>query len=202
MMQKRGLTDEQVRASREQYGDNRLTEQASESFWDKLKGNFGDPMIKILCVALAINVVFAILGQVAWYESVGIALAVILATFVSTLSEYKNESAFQKLQEEASQIMCKVYRNNEVTEAAITDIVVGDWVLLQSGDKIPADGVLAEGTIQVDQSVLNGEAKEAAKRVRPEGEKDEETAMDFLNPYKAFRGSVVCAASVKGDAAV
>ena len=100
MMQKRGLTDEQVRASREQYGDNRLTEQASESFWDKLKGNFGDPMIKILCVALAINVVFAFLGQVAWYESVGIALAVILATFVSTLSEYKNESAFQKLQEE------------------------------------------------------------------------------------------------------
>lgn len=195
MMQKRGLTDEQVRASREQYGDNRLTEQASESFWDKLKGNFGDPMIKILCVALAINVVFAFLGQVAWYESVGIALAVILATFVSTLSEYKNESAFQKLQEEASQIMCKVYRNNEVTEAAITDIVVGDWVLLQSGDKIPADGVLAEGTIQVDQSVLNGEAKEAAKRVRPEGEKDEETAMDFLNPYKVFRGSVVCSGS-------
>ena len=98
-MQTRGLSDEQVRASREKYGDNHLTEQASESFWDKLKGNFGDPMIKILCVALLINVVFAVLGQVAWYESVGIAAAVLLATFVSTFSEYKNENAFQKLQE-------------------------------------------------------------------------------------------------------
>lgn len=191
-MQIRGLNDEQVRASREKYGDNHLTEQASESFWDKLKGNFGDPMIKILCVALLINVVFAILGQVAWYESVGIAAAVLLATFVSTFSEYKNENAFQKLQEEASQIQCKVYRNNEVTEAAINDLVVGDWVILQSGDKIPADGVLAEGTIQVDQSVLNGEAKEAAKRVMPEGYQEEEASMDFLNPYKVFRGSVVC----------
>ena len=138
-MQTRGLSDEQVRASREKYGDNHLTEQASESFWDKLKGNFGDPMIKILCVALLINVVFAVLGQVAWYESVGIAAAVLLATFVSTFSEYKNENAFQKLQEEASQIQCKVYRNNQVAEVAINDLVVGDWVMLQSGDKIPAD---------------------------------------------------------------
>ncbi len=188
----RGLTDEQVRTSREQHGDNHLTEQATESFWEKLRGNFGDPMIKILCVALIINVIFAFLGQTEWYESVGIALAVLLATFVSTFSEYKNENAFQKLQEEASQIKCKVYRNNELTEIAIQDIVVGDWVLLQSGDKVPADGVLAEGTIQVDQSVLNGEAKEATKNVMPEDYQETETSMDFLNPYKVFRGSVVC----------
>lgn len=191
-MYTRGLTDEQVRASREQHGDNHLTEQASESFWEKLRGNFGDPMIKILCVALIINVIFAFLGQAEWYESVGIALAVLLATFVSTLSEYKNESAFQKLQEEASQIKCKVYRNNELVEIAIQDIVVGDWVLLQSGDKVPADGILAEGTIQVDQSVLNGEAKEATKNVMPADYQETEAAMDFLNPYKVFRGSVVC----------
>ncbi len=188
----RGLTDEQVRTSREQHGGNHLTEQATESFWEKLRGNFGDPMIKILCVALIINVIFAFLGQTEWYESAGIALAVLLATFVSTFSEYKNENAFQKLQEEASQIKCKVYRNNELTEIAIQDIVVGDWVLLQSGDKVPADGVLAEGTIQVDQSVLNGEAKEAAKNVMPEDYQETETSMDFLNPYKVFRGSVVC----------
>ena len=194
-MHQRGLTDEQVRASREQFGTNQLTEQPSESFWEKLKGNFGDPMIKILCVALIINVIFAILGQVAWYESVGIAAAVLLATLVSTFSEYRNENAFQKLQEEASQIKCKVYRNNEITEIAIQEIVVGDWVLLQSGDKIPADGILAEGAIQVDQSVLNGEAKEAAKRVPPEGALEENAPMDFLNPYKVFRGSVVCSGS-------
>lgn len=187
-----GLSDQQAAESKQQYGDNRLSEVAGETFWQKLIDNFGDPMIKILCVALVINVVFAFLGQTEWYESVGIALAVILATFVSTFSEYRNESAFQKLQEEASMIKCKVYRNGEVTEISIDDIVVGDCVLLQTGDKIPADGVLIEGNLKVDQSVLNGENKEATKLVMPENYVDESGSMDFLNKYKVFRGTVVC----------
>lgn len=192
-MKKYGLTSSQVEESRQKYGTNSLTEHATESFWSKLWGNFGDPMIKILCVALLINVVFAILGQVAWYESVGIAAAVLLATLVSTFSEYRNENAFQKLQEEASQIKCKVYRDGDIVEIPINDIVVGDCILLQSGDKIPADGILVDGSIQVDQSVLNGEAKEAPKGVMPSDYVDEDTSINFLNPYKVFRGSVVCA---------
>ena len=192
-MNKFGLNDSQVEESRKQYGTNALTEHKTEGFWSKLWGNFGDPMIKILCVALLINVVFAILGQVEWYESVGIAAAVLLATLVSTFSEYKNENAFQKLQEEASQIKCKVYRNGDLVEIPINDIVVGDCILLQSGDKIPADGILVDGSIQVDQSVLNGEAKEAPKGIMPADYVDEDTAINFLNPYKVFRGSVVCA---------
>jgi calcium-translocating P-type ATPase len=203
-----GLTDAQVQESLEKHGNNSLTEQETESFWSKLKDNFGDPMIKILCVALVINVVFAFLGQTEWYESVGIAVAVVLATFVSTFSEYRNENAFQKLQEEASRIVCKVYRNGEIVEISINDIVVGDCVLLQSGDKIPADGVLVDGTIKVDQSVLNGEAKEARKDVMPNDHVDESVSLDFLNPYKVFRGSVVASGngvmsvSVVGDESV
>lgn len=191
-MKIQGLTDEEVRVSRERHGTNGITEQKGEGFWEKLKGSFDDPIIKILCVALAINVVFAILGQVAWYESVGIALAVILATTVATYSEYQNENAFQKLQEEASLIKCKVYRNGTLTEIPIDEIVMGDFVLLQTGDKIPADGVICDGSIQVDQSVLNGEAKEAAKTPAPEGDTEAEKSSDFLHPHKVFRGSVVC----------
>lgn len=191
-MEIKGLNDEQVRASKEKYGDNRMTEQQTESFWSKLKGNFGDPMIKILCVALIINIIFAFLGQVEWYESVGIALAVMLATLVSTFSEYRNENAFQKLQEEASQIKCKVYRNGTVIEIPINDIVVGDCILLQSGDKIPADGIVIDGHIQTDQSVLNGESKEAEKIPAPEDYQDTDESIDFLNKYKVFRGAVVC----------
>lgn len=187
-----GLTEEQVRASRERYGDNRLSEVERGGFWDKLKDNFGDPMIKILCVALGINVVFAILGQAEWIETIGIAAAVVLATFVSTFSEYRNENAFQRLQEEASKIRCKVYRNGDVIEISIDDIVTDDCILLQSGDKIPADGVLIDGNIRVDQSVLNGESKEAKKEVMPENYVDESKAMDFLNPYKVYRGTIVC----------
>lgn len=187
-----GLNDEQVRKSLEKHGSNRLTELETESFWDKLKNNFGDPMIKILCVALVINVIFAFLGQTEWYESVGIAMAVALATLVSTFSEYKNENAFQKLQEEASKITCKVYRNGEIVEISIDDIVVDDCVLLQTGDKVPADGVLISGTIKVDQAVLNGETKEAVKKVLPDDYVDQDASMDFLNEYKVFRGTVVC----------
>lgn len=199
-MKKFGLTDSQAEESKQKYGDNSMTEQASESFWDKLKGNLGDPMIKILIVALLINVVLAILGGVGiikegapeWYEPIGIFIAIALATLVSTFSEYRNENAFQKLQEEASRIMCKVYRNDVITEVAINDIVVGDAILLQAGDKIPADGILIDGDLKVDQSVLNGESREAKKIAVPEGWTDTDENLNFDNEHKVFRGSVVC----------
>lgn len=195
-----GLTTQQVEESRAKNGSNKLSEVEGETFWDKLKGNFGDPMIKILCVALLVNVLIFVLGatgvlkdvDVEWYEPVGIAIAIALATLVSTFSEFRNENAFQKLQEEASKITCKIYRDSAIKEIPIDDIVVGDCILLQSGDKIPADGVIVDGEIKVDQSVLNGESKEAKKIVVPENYSDEGEAMDFLNPYKVFRGSVVC----------
>lgn len=188
-----GLSDAEVQASKAAHGDNRITEQAREGFWDKLKANFDDPIIKILIFALALNVFFAFMGKSEWYESVGIALAVILATGVSTFSEYRNESAFQALQAEASLIKCKVYRNGSVVEIPINDIVIGDCVLLQTGDKIPADGVIIDGTIQVDQSILNGEAKEETKSPPTSEAADQEAAAstDFLNAHKVFRGAVV-----------
>ncbi|MDR2784261.1 MAG: calcium-translocating P-type ATPase, PMCA-type [Treponema sp.] len=210
-----GLTSAEVRASKERFGDNRLTERKPERFWTKFRKNFGDPMIKILCAALVVNmalVVASYLGwtpdTMAWYEPVGIAAAILLATFVSTLSEYRNENAFRKLQEEASKIQCKVYRDGEIRELPIDDIVTGDAVLLQSGDKIPADGILIEGGITVDQSVLNGESKEAAKTAAPHDYKDKETAVNFLNPHKVWRGAVVVSGSavlrvtVSGDKSV
>lgn len=188
-----GLTDAQVQANKAQFGDNSITEQAREGFWDKLKGNFDDPIIKILIFALILNVFFAFMGKSEWYESVGIAMAVLLATLVSTFSEYRNESAFQKLQGEASLIKCKVYRNGAVVEIPINDITMGDCVLLQSGDKIPADGVIIDGQITVDQSILNGEAKEETKIPAPDEKTDAAAAgsQDFLNPHKVFRGAVV-----------
>jgi calcium-translocating P-type ATPase len=206
-MNQYGLTAAQVQESKSRHGDNRLTEHEGESFWDKFKGNLGDPMIKILCVALCINVIFAFLGQTEWYESVGIAVAILLAVGISTLSEHRNENAFQKLQAEASHITCKAYRNGKITELPIDDLVKGDYILLQTGDKIPADGVVIEGNLAVDQAVLNGEAKEAPKRAAPDSEFTLE-AVDFLNEQAVYRGSVVCSGNAVmrvttvGDASV
>ena len=205
-MKQYGLSTAQVQEAKSRYGDNRLTEHEQESFWDKFKDNLGDPMIKILCVALGINILFVFLGQTEWYESAGIAIAVLLATGISTLSEHRNENAFQKLQAEASHIMCKAYRDGDITELPIDDIVVGDCILLQTGDKIPADGIIIEGNLAVDQSVLNGESKEAAKRA-PDPEL-RLAAVDFLNEHAVYRGSVVCSGNavmrvdMVGDASV
>lgn len=197
-MKSLGLNDDQVFESKAKYGDNSLTEQKRKTFLHKLMENFRDPMIRILCIALLLNAVFVIfhytlgMGDTEWYETVGIAAAVIIAAVVSTVSEYKNENAFRKLQAEASIIKCKTYRNGEIKEISINDIVKGDCILLQSGDKIPADGYIIEGVITTDQSVLNGESQETEKKAAPDNYKYSKENADFLDEYSVFRGAVVC----------
>jgi len=189
---RRGLNKDEVRQSREKYGENRLSRKKRKSFLRSFFESFGDPMIKILLIALAINIIF-LFHKADWFESIGIAVAILLATLVSTLSEYGSESAFEKLQEEASRISCRVKRWEGVTEIPMDQVVVGDIVLLQPGDKIPADGVILEGKLEVDQSSLNGESKEAVKY--PSKIVDEMNAekVDFLNPGYLFTSTVACA---------
>ena len=181
-----GLTDQQVLASRQEHGSNQLAETPSQTFWDKLKGNLKDPIIKILILAFGINVIFAIIGESDWLQTVGIGFAVVLSTMISTWSEHSNEEAFQRTQSDASKIMTKVYRNGRPEEIIIDDLVQGDLVILQSGDKIPADGKLLHGSLILDQSALNGESDEAKKEVG-EGQDFKDT----FNPQTLFRGTVV-----------
>ena len=182
----KGLSPEEVERSRQLYGSNELTRHKRAGFWRQYLSSFGDPIIKILLVALAINIVF-LFRNFDWYESAGIAIAVFLATFVSTLSEYGSESAFAKLQEESSRTSCRVRRNGVLVSLPVGELVTGDVVHLQAGERIPADGVLVSGTLRVDQSALNGESREAAKEPDPDGESD-----DLLSKSGLFRGAVVC----------
>lgn len=191
MLRKFGLTSEQVQESLSKYGNNTLSQPPRETFWDKLLDNFKDPIIRILIFALLVNVVFVFMGHGDWIETAGIFLAIILATFVSTYSEYSNENAFQKLQEEASRIRCKVWRDGEPVEVHIDDIVVGDAVILEAGDKVPVDGILLDGDIKLDQAALNGESEEAHKNIAPVDFVWDEGNIDFLDENKIFRGSVV-----------
>ena len=189
-MAKIGLTSQEAEQSLKKYGNNALSKPPQQTFFEKLLDNFQDPIIRILIVALLINVVFVYMGYADWIETAGIFVAIILATFVSTWSEYSNENAFQKLQEEASRITCKVWRDGRPVALRIDDLVVGDAVQLESGDKVPVDGVLLEGSLKLDQAALNGESEEAEKKpVSPDFSWGGET--DFLNPYCLYRGSVV-----------
>ncbi|QIB70780.1 calcium-translocating P-type ATPase, PMCA-type [Aminipila butyrica] len=186
-----GLTEDEVKFSREKHGRNCITQKKRQGFWRSFIASFGDPVIKILLAALAVNVLF-IAQHANWFESVGIALAILLATLVSTLSEYGSESAFEKLQEEASKIQCRVQRASGLQEIPVDEIVVGDLILLQAGDRVPADGRMSQGQLEVDQSALNGESKEAKKRPVPLGIHDP-VENSFLNPALVFSGTVVCA---------
>ncbi len=182
-----GLTTEQAEQSRREHGSNHLTQRKRRGFFRQFLDSFGDPIIKVLLAALAVNVLF-LFRHFDWYESAGIAIAIFLATFVSTLSEYGSESAFTKLQEDAQRTKCRVRRDGKIRELPIAEIVVGDVVLLQAGERLPADGLLLSGELHVDQSALNGESKEAVKRPGPE----QGDGRDFLSPNRLFRGSVVC----------
>ncbi len=177
---KNGLTKEEVIKSREEHGSNALENIDKISFFKKLLESLGDPIIRILIIALGIKMVFLI-KDFDWYETVGIVIAIFIASFISTISEYGSEQAFQKLQMEASKIKCKVKRDKIVEEISIKDVVVNDIVVLETGDKIPADGYLIEGEITVDESSLTGETKEVKKL----------SSNTRLEKNRLYRGSVV-----------
>lgn len=160
---KTGLTDNEVIQNRKKYGSNEISITQKESFIRKLIATLGDPIIKILLIALAIKTLF-LFQDFDWYETIGIVIAIFLASFISTLSEYGSEKAFEQLQADASKINSKVKRNKKICQVEINDIVVGDIVNLEPGDQIPADGKIISGNILVNESNLNGEMKENEKK--------------------------------------
>ncbi len=178
-----GLTQVEVEKNRKLYGNNSITDSEHNSFFKLLLESLGDPIIKILLIALAIKVVF-LFKDFDYFETLGILIAIFLASFISTISEYGSEAAFRRLQEESSKIKVKVIRDNILKEIPIEEVVVKDIVVLGSGDKIPADGYIIKGELSVDESSLNGEAKEA-KKYPPIN------SNNILDKNKVMRGSVV-----------
>ena len=186
-----GLTSQQVEESRRKHGANTLTEIPSDPLWKKILEGFKDPMLMILMVALAVQVALFFLGQAEWFEPVGILIAILVANGVSSISENKQEGKASALKaEEEAKETAKVIRDGRLTEIHVSEVVVGDIVFLQAGDKIPADGEIADGMVKVDQAALNGETEEAEKTARTGGESYD--IKDLLNRFYAYRGTVVC----------
>ena len=191
-MDKKGLTQAEVEASRKQHGTNALTQIPPDPLWKKILEGFKDPMIMILCVALVIQVILVVLHQSEWYEPVGVLIAILIANGVSAVSESNQEGKAASLRaDEESKEVAKVIRDGKLQEIHVSDVVVGDLVYLQAGDKISADGIIVDGELKIDQSALNGETEECPKVPLPEGETFDKK--DLLNNYYAYRGTVVCA---------
>ena len=177
-----GLNEKEVIESRKRYGTNEITKQKQNTFMHLLLESLGDPIIKILLIALAIKVV-VLFRHFDWYETIGILIAIFLASFISSISEYGSEKAFSRLQEEQLKTKAKVRRSGKIIEIPSGEIVVGDIIMLSSGDKIPADGYLVKGNLSVDESALNGETKEAKKLSK--------NGPVISDNNRVFRGSVV-----------
>lgn len=159
-----GLTNTEVQAQRELFGDNKIAEPEAKKFWKEWLANFEDPMLKLLVGIAVLMAGVAFLGYGDWHDVPSILVSVAIITMISTKTAMTSDSEYRKLKAENSHEECKVYRNGAVEIINVNDIVVGDLVLLQSGEKIHADGFLFDGAVKIDNSALNGESDEVEKR--------------------------------------
>ncbi|MCI5995374.1 MAG: calcium-translocating P-type ATPase, PMCA-type [Blautia sp.] len=188
-----GLTDKEVEASRRQYGTNEIPDSEPTTFWQEFKETFGDPMIRILLAIAALMIVMFFFGYAEIYEPLGTIVAVLIVAVVSAKTGVASDTKYRELKDSTEKDKCKVYRNGLVTVIDVDDVVTGDKVLLQSGDKIPADGILVSGSLRVDNSALNGEAEECKKTAAEEGFElaEDMTGDTFVDAHSLFRGAVV-----------
>ena len=191
-----GLTSVEVQASKNAHGDNRLSSKEANSLLSIFIEAFQDQWILILLAALGLKIIFNFVGMIFpaigeanWYEAISLIFAILMSTGFSAVSQYRNEQKFNTLQEEASKTNAKVYRDGKLKEVLVDDIVKGDQILLQSGDKIPVDGIILEGELKVNQAVLNGESEDAKKL--PLADQVEPDSSDLFTELKVFRGTVV-----------
>ena len=161
----KGLTGEQVIASRREHGSNVLTPPAREPLWKQFLHKFDDPLIKILLVALVLSVALSLYeffrldtGVSVLFEPTGIFLAILLATLVGFLVEVNANKKFRLLNQTDDDVKVKVLREGHITQVPRRDIVVGDIVVLDTGEKVPADGTILDSfNLRVDESSFTGE---------------------------------------------
>lgn len=175
-----GLTEAEVLKSREKYGENVLTPPPRTPMWKLFLEKFSDPIIRILLVALLLSIAVSVYhvatgeaGASALFEPAGIALAILLATVVGFLFEMSAAKKFDILNQVNDDLPVKVVRGGHIVEIPKREVVVGDIVMLNAGDEIPADGILLSAvSVQVNESSLTGEPMATKTTVEADFDKD------------------------------
>jgi calcium-translocating P-type ATPase, PMCA-type len=188
-----GLTDSQVEESRKKHGSNVIPDSEPATFWGEFKESFKDPIIRLLLAITFLMIVMYFFGYTQIYEPLGIVVAVIIVAIVNAKTGVASDSKYRELKGNSEKDKCKVYRNGMITVIDVDDVVVGDKVLLQSGDKVPADGLLVSGNLKVNNATLNGEAEECLKTEADENFQfpEEITGDTFVDKHSIFRGAVI-----------
>lgn len=181
-----GLTDEEVRKSRAEHGVNLLTPPKRPSLFKLYLEKFQDPVVKVLLVAALFSLIISIVEN-EYAETIGIIAAILLATGIGFFFEYDANKKFDLLNAVNEETLVKVIRNGHVQEVPRKDVVVGDVVLLETGEEIPADGELLESvSLQVNESNLTGEP--VVSKTTVEADFDEEAT---YASNRVLRGTTV-----------
>lgn len=188
-----GLSSTEVEDSRRKHGDNTLPEEEPTTFWKEFVESFKDPMIVMLLAIAAMMIVMFFFGYSEIYDPVGIIVTVCIVATVTAKTGVSSDNKYRALKNSVKKDTCKVYRDGSIVELSVDEVVVGDRVLLQAGNKIPADGILVSGKLSIDNSALNGEAEECHKYAAEEGFEfpTELTGDTFVDKHSLFRGAVV-----------
>ncbi len=204
-----GLSSPEVEASRKQYGSNQLTAPPQKNPWLIFLEKFEDPLIRILVVALLLSVSIAfyhVFGEDSplhvFLEPLGIFISILLATGVAFWFEMRSEKAFNILNKNNEESLVKVLRNRHVNQIRKTEIVVGDIILLDTGDEIPADGLLRQAqALCVNESSLTGELM-CRKSIHPEDFDAEATYPNniVLRSSMVITGHAIMEVTQVGDA--
>jgi len=189
----KGLSDSEVTASREKYGRNEIEEAPPETFLQKVLESLKDPMLILLMAIAAFMLVLSLFGQAEWYEPVGTIVAVALVAVISARTEMSSDKKYRELKDSTKAESIKVYRNGILTLVDISGIVVGDIVVLQTGDKVPADGSLIQGDLRVNNSSLNGETEECKKFAAPDdwAFPEEVKGATLVDKHSMFKGTTI-----------
>ena len=190
-----GLTASEVEENRRLYGENVLTPPKREPLWKRFLEKFRDPLIIILLIAGALSIVISFYeffgldeDMTVFFEPVGIFVAIILATGLAFIFEYKADQEFSVLNKVSDDEPVQVIRDGEVTRVPKREVVVGDVVMVETGDEIPADGELVEAvTLNVDESSLTGEPV-CHKSVLPEQPSASAVSKTKTNMFSAMDG--------------
>ena len=165
----RGLTDVEIAASRARHGANVLTPPQRTPWWKLYLEKFDDPVIRILIAAAAVAIAAGAVDGT-YVEGAGILCAILLSTALAFVNEYKASKEFDLLDRSSDETAVRVVRNGQHASVPRRDIVVGDIVIVETGQEVPADGDALEAVnLLVDESRLTGESEPVAKFARPDG---------------------------------
>ena len=197
-MDRRGLTSSEVIKSREKYGTNKMPERKLKTGFQFFMETFKDRLNQILLGMMVVFTILAVCGQGSFSEPIGVAVVLLAIAFIGMNTGLKSQKSAKELKDRTSTHYCNVVRDGKIEHINTDDLVVGDLVIIQSGEAIYADGYLVEGNLKVDNSVLNGESADCKKKAWDEteipikvGGKREADSNDYVNSYALFSGTTV-----------